>query len=229
MTQQDGPDGRGTGGVLGYEDDPWYDAVASGRREPEAVRPDSRQGGAPAAGAVPWHARPLPPSSPDPSRPAPPRGPVSGPEAPWQAPGGRSGPSRGGRAPELREGRPRAVAAPGAPLPADDARAAVYVAVHRSAAFREVRRRHRRFVFPATALFLSWYLAYLVAATTAPGLMSTPVGGGPVNVGLLAGLGQFLTTALLTCAYACHARLRRDRAALDLRWETQQLTREAVR
>ncbi|WP_445330616.1 DUF485 domain-containing protein [Streptomyces sp. GSL17-111] len=125
--------------------------------------------------------------------------------------------------------RARPVAAPGAPLPADDARAAVYVAVHRSAAFREVRRRHRRFVFPATALFLAWYLAYLVAATSAPELMSTPVGGGPVNVGLLAGLGQFLTTALLTCAYAWHARLRRDRAALDLRWETQQLTREAVR
>nr|WP_257577867.1 DUF485 domain-containing protein [Streptomyces sp. JJ38] len=113
--------------------------------------------------------------------------------------------------------------------PRDDGLAAVYFAVHRSAKFQEVRRRHRRFVFPAAVVFLLWYLAYIVTATTAPGLMATPVGGGPVNVGLLAGLGQFLSTALLVGAYAWHAHFRRDRAALDLRWETQQRTREAVR
>lgn len=106
---------------------------------------------------------------------------------------------------------------------------AVYLAVHRSGAFAEVRRRHRRFVFPAAALFLGWYLAYVVAATAAPELMARPVAGGPVNVGLLAGLGQFLSTALITWAYAWNAGRRRDRAALDLRWETQLRTREAQR
>ncbi|PCG82901.1 hypothetical protein CIB93_27425 [Streptomyces sp. WZ.A104] len=100
----------------------------------------------------------------------------------------------------------------------------IYLEVHRSAAFREVRRRYRRFVVPAALAFLLWYLAYVVAATSAPELMARPVVGA-VNVAMVAGLGQFLTTFLLTWAYARHARLRRDRAALDLRWDTQEMTR----
>ncbi|MET9778152.1 DUF485 domain-containing protein [Streptomyces sp. NPDC006367] len=100
----------------------------------------------------------------------------------------------------------------------------VYLEVQRSAAFQEVRGRYRRFVVPATVAFLVWYLAYVVAATAAPELMARPVAGA-VNVAMLAGLGQFLTTFLLTWAYARHARLRRDRAALELRWDTQELTR----
>ncbi|MEU8699761.1 DUF485 domain-containing protein [Streptomyces sp. NPDC048680] len=100
----------------------------------------------------------------------------------------------------------------------------IYLEVQRGDAFQEVRRRYRRFVVPATLAFLVWYLAYVVMAVTAPGLMARPVAGA-VNVAMVAGLGQFLTTFLLTGAYARHARLRRDRAALDLRWETQEMTR----
>ncbi|MCX4996378.1 DUF485 domain-containing protein [Streptomyces longwoodensis] len=108
----------------------------------------------------------------------------------------------------------------------DLAAAEVYLEVQRSPAFQEVRSRYRRFVVPATVAFFLWYVAYVVAATAAPGLMARPVVGA-VNVGLLAGLGQFLSTFLLTWAYARHARLRRDRAALELRWDTQELTRGA--
>ncbi|WP_432752597.1 DUF485 domain-containing protein [Streptomyces sp. JL2001] len=100
----------------------------------------------------------------------------------------------------------------------------IYLEVQRSPAFQEVRSRYRRFVIPASLAFLLWYLAYVVAATAAPGLMARPVAGA-VNVAMLAGLGQFLTTFLLTWAYARHARLRRDRAALELRWDTQEMTR----
>ncbi|MFC5955466.1 DUF485 domain-containing protein [Streptomyces pratens] len=100
----------------------------------------------------------------------------------------------------------------------------VYLQVQRSAAFQEVRSRYRRFVVPAVIVFCAWYVAYVVTATTAPDLMARPVAGA-VNVGMLAGLGQFLTTFLLTWAYARHARLRRDRAALELRWDTQELAR----
>ncbi|PWI15013.1 DUF485 domain-containing protein [Streptomyces sp. Act143] len=105
-----------------------------------------------------------------------------------------------------------------------DAAADVYLQVQRSAAFQEVRSRYRRFVMPACVGFFAWYVGYVVAATTAPGLMARPVAGA-VNVAMVAGLGQFLTTFLLTWAYARHARLRRDRAALELRWDTQELTR----
>ena len=104
------------------------------------------------------------------------------------------------------------------------AAADVYLEVQRSEAFQEVRRRYRRFVVPAFVAFFAWYVGYVVAATTAPDLMARPVAGA-VNVALVAGLGQFLTTFLFTWAYARHARLRRDRAALELRWDTQELTR----
>ncbi|MGI5471300.1 DUF485 domain-containing protein [Streptomyces sp. CA-132043] len=131
---------------------------------------------------------------------------------------------------------PSAPAWPGLPAqragaperPGDPTHADVYLTVQRSAAFQEVRRRYRSFVVPATALFLTWYLAYVIAAVTVPGVMARQVLG-PLNVAMLAGLGQFVTTFLLTWAYARHARLRRDRAALDLRWETQEMTGGNVR
>ncbi|MFC3347420.1 DUF485 domain-containing protein [Streptomyces echinoruber] len=106
----------------------------------------------------------------------------------------------------------------------DGGAAGVYLAVQRSAAFQEVRSRYRRFVVPMVAVFLGWYTAYVVAATAAPGFMARPVAGA-MNVALLAGLGQFLSTFLFTWAYARHARLRRDRAALELRWDTQERAR----
>lgn len=102
--------------------------------------------------------------------------------------------------------------------------AEIYLEVQDSPAFREVRRRYRRFVVPAAVAFLLWYLAYVIAATTAHDLMARPVAGA-LNVAMVAGLGQFLTTFLLTWAYARHARLHRDRAALELRWDTQEMTR----
>ncbi|MFF5444285.1 DUF485 domain-containing protein [Streptomyces sp. NPDC012888] len=113
--------------------------------------------------------------------------------------------------------------------PVPDA-AEIYREVQRSAAFQEVRGRYRRFVVPATLAFLLWYVAYVVAATAAPELMARPVVGA-VNVALLAGLGQFLSTFLLTWAYTRHARLRRDRVALDLRWTVfdRERSREAGR
>lgn len=104
----------------------------------------------------------------------------------------------------------------------------IYLEVQRSAAFQEVRRRYRRFVVPATLAFLAWYLAYVVAATTAPALMARPVAGA-VNVAMVAGLGQFLSTFLLTWAYSRHARLHRDRDALDLRWSVFDRTRPRAR
>ncbi|NDZ77481.1 DUF485 domain-containing protein [Streptomyces sp. SID10853] len=120
-------------------------------------------------------------------------------------------------------GAPAAVPAQAASTPGRSA-ADIYLEVQSSAAFQEVRGRYRRFVVPAVCAFFTWYLAYVVMATAAPGLMAHPVAGA-VNVAMLAGLGQFLSTFLLTWAYTRHARLHRDRAALDLRWDTQELTR----
>jgi uncharacterized membrane protein (DUF485 family) len=127
-----------------------------------------------------------------------------------------------------KDDAPRTQTVPPLPKPRSADHGDVYLAVQRSAAFREVRRRYRRFVVPATAVFLAWYLAYVTAATVAPHLMAYRVAGA-LNVAMLAGLGQFATTFLLTWAYARHARLRRDNAALDIRWETQELTGRNLR
>ncbi|MGF1427459.1 DUF485 domain-containing protein [Kitasatospora sp. LaBMicrA B282] len=102
----------------------------------------------------------------------------------------------------------------------DPAAAEVYRQVQQSAAFQDIRRTYRRFVFPATALFMGWYLAYVITQAAAPDLMRTRLAG-PFSVAWLLGLLQFVSTFLLTWLYSRNARTKRDRAALGLRWDTQ--------
>ncbi|MFJ6216305.1 DUF485 domain-containing protein [Streptomyces sp. NPDC092296] len=92
--------------------------------------------------------------------------------------------------------------------------------MQQSEGFQRIRSGYRGFVFPVSALFLAWYLLCLVAATTAPALMRHPVAG-PLNVAWLLALLQFASTFLITWLYGRHARAKRDRAALGLRWDTQ--------
>ncbi|HET7474414.1 MAG TPA: DUF485 domain-containing protein [Dermatophilaceae bacterium] len=82
--------------------------------------------------------------------------------------------------------------------------------------FALLRRRLRRFVFPMTALFLLWYLAYVLLVSYERDLMDTPVLGA-VNVGLLLGLAQFASTFALTAGYVRYARRRLDPLAAQIR------------
>jgi uncharacterized membrane protein (DUF485 family) len=82
--------------------------------------------------------------------------------------------------------------------------------------FTELRRRLRGWVFPMTAAFLLWYLAYVLLASYARELMATPVSGG-ITVGLLVGLAQFASTFALTTAYVRFARRRIDPLAARIR------------
>ncbi|MDH6143112.1 uncharacterized membrane protein (DUF485 family) [Kitasatospora sp. GP30] len=102
----------------------------------------------------------------------------------------------------------------------DPVAAEVYREVQQSQAFQEIRRSHRRFVFPATAAFVCWYLFYVTVLAAAPGLMRTQLAG-PFSVAWLLGLLQFASTFVITWLYARNARTKRDRAALGLRWDTQ--------
>jgi uncharacterized membrane protein (DUF485 family) len=79
-----------------------------------------------------------------------------------------------------------------------------YREAQNSPEFTELRRRFRRFAFPMTVAFLVWYLVYVLLSTYAPDLMATKVFGN-VNLGLLLGLAQFVTTFLLTQIYVRHA------------------------
>ncbi|MFJ4190794.1 DUF485 domain-containing protein [Kitasatospora sp. NPDC089509] len=115
------------------------------------------------------------------------------------------------------------VSAPQAPAPTPASgtdSTEVYRSVQASAAFQDIRRSYRAFVFPTSGAFLGWYLMYVAAEAAAPGVMRSRVAG-PLNVAWVLGLLQFVTTFLLTWLYARNARTKRDRAALGLRWDTQ--------
>lgn len=75
-----------------------------------------------------------------------------------------------------------------------------YIAVQESEEFGQLRRTFRRFVFPITAFFLAWYFLYVLLSMYAPGFMGTKVLGN-INIGLLLGLGQFVSTFAITIAY----------------------------
>ena len=87
--------------------------------------------------------------------------------------------------------------------------------------FQELRRRLRNFVFPVSGLFLVWYLLYVALSVYAPAFMSTKVIGN-VNVGLLMGLLQFLSTFLITWWYVAFAGKRLDPLAGKIREELEQ-------
>jgi uncharacterized membrane protein (DUF485 family) len=82
--------------------------------------------------------------------------------------------------------------------------------------FTELRRRFRRFAVPMTVAFLAWYLLYVLLSTYAHGFMATKVFGN-VNIGILLGLGQFVTTFLITQLYVRHAGRSTDPVADEMR------------
>lgn len=95
-----------------------------------------------------------------------------------------------------------------------------YLAVQASPEFQELRSRLRRFVFPMSALFLVWYFAYVLLSVFATDFMATKVWG-DINVGLLIGLGQFVSTFVITFIYVRFANRELDPRAEAFRHELE--------
>lgn len=95
---------------------------------------------------------------------------------------------------------------------------AEYVAVQASPEFQDLRRRLRRFVFPMTGVFLIWYATYVLLGVFATDFMATRVWGN-INVGLLLGLAQFVTTFVITGLYVRFASRELDPRAEAIRNE----------
>ena len=93
-----------------------------------------------------------------------------------------------------------------------------YRAVQESPEFQRLRSRHRRFVFPVLGACLVWYLAYVLLAVYAHDFMSTPVWGS-VNVAMVLGLAQVVTTFAVTTWYVSFANRRLDPLAGQIREE----------
>jgi uncharacterized membrane protein (DUF485 family) len=71
-----------------------------------------------------------------------------------------------------------------------------------------------------TAAFLAWYLLYVVLSGWARGFMNTKLFGN-INVALVFGLLQFVSTFLIAWAYARHADRKLDPLARKLRDEAE--------
>ncbi|HEV2781488.1 MAG TPA: DUF485 domain-containing protein [Actinophytocola sp.] len=93
-------------------------------------------------------------------------------------------------------------------------------AVEQSADFAVLRRRLRGFVFPMTAAFLVWYLLYVLLSDYAHGFMSTKVFGN-INIGLIFGLLQFVSTFVITWLYVRYANRKLDPIADKIRAEIE--------
>ncbi len=99
---------------------------------------------------------------------------------------------------------------PAAPTPDE------FVAAQASPEYANLRRTLRRFVFPMTAFFLIWYAVYVLLGAFAHDFMGTPVWGN-INIGLILGLAQFVTTFGITFAYVRFANRDLDPQAQQIR------------
>jgi len=95
-----------------------------------------------------------------------------------------------------------------------------YVAYEDSPKFLALQNKHRRFVFPVVIAALVWYFAFVLVAAYLPAFMATPVFGA-VNLGLVLGLAQFVTTFGITMWYVTFANRHLDPAAEKLRAELE--------
>ncbi|MEV4160605.1 DUF485 domain-containing protein [Nonomuraea dietziae] len=97
----------------------------------------------------------------------------------------------------------------------------VYEQVQASSEFQELRRRFRAWTFPMTAAFLAWYLLYVVLSGWARDFMAIKVLGN-INVALIFGLLQFVSTFWIAWAYSRHMEKKLDPISDKLRHEVEE-------
>jgi uncharacterized membrane protein (DUF485 family) len=106
---------------------------------------------------------------------------------------------------------------------AGDGDPAVYADIAGRDDFTELKRRYFNFAVPATVAFMIWYIAYVVANNWARDFMNMRVIGN-INVALVWGLLQFVSTFLIAFLYSRHANKALDPLASKLREEFDQRT-----
>ena len=91
-----------------------------------------------------------------------------------------------------------------------------YEQIQASPEFVKLRARLRRFVFPMSVAFLAWYLLYVLLAAYQPEFMSIKLAGN-LNVGLVIGVLQFVSTFVITTIYVNYANKHLDPSAEQIR------------
>ena len=74
-------------------------------------------------------------------------------------------------------------------------------AVERSPEFRELIKRKKAFVIPATIFFLAWYFGFIILAGYAPDFMGDEFLTDGLTVGYVLALSQFVMTWVLGWLY----------------------------
>jgi uncharacterized membrane protein (DUF485 family) len=95
------------------------------------------------------------------------------------------------------------------------AREAGYIAMQETPEFQELRKRYRGWVLPVAAAALVWYFLYVALAAYASDFMGQKLFGN-INVGLVMGLLQFVSTFGITALYVRYADKKLDTAAAAL-------------
>jgi uncharacterized membrane protein (DUF485 family) len=95
-----------------------------------------------------------------------------------------------------------------------------YLAVQQSAEFAGLRRALRNFVFPMAAGFFLWYALYVLLSAYARDFMDTKVVG-HINIALVFGLLQFVSTFLIAWLYSRYAERHVDPIADRLKVQVE--------
>lgn len=98
---------------------------------------------------------------------------------------------------------------------------AAYQRIHASDEFAQLKKSYAGFVVPLTIAFMSWYLLFVLASIYAGGFMGHVLFGN-INVALVFGLLQFVTTFGIAIWYARFAAARMDPIADALREEYEE-------
>jgi uncharacterized membrane protein (DUF485 family) len=93
-----------------------------------------------------------------------------------------------------------------------------YLAVQRSDEFATLRRTLRRFIFPMTVAFFLWYALYVLLSAYARDFMGIKLIGN-INVALVFGLLQFVTTFVIAWYYSWYAAHKVDPLADKIKAE----------
>ncbi|MFF3442582.1 DUF485 domain-containing protein [Streptosporangium sp. NPDC002721] len=96
----------------------------------------------------------------------------------------------------------------------------VYEEIQTDERFQELKRRFRTWAFPMTAAFLAWYLLYVVLSAWGRDFMGTKLFGN-INVALIFGLLQFVSTFGIAWAYSRFAEKKLDPLADEIRHEVE--------
>jgi len=86
--------------------------------------------------------------------------------------------------------------------------------------FVDLRRRFRNFAFPATVIFLAWYLLYVMLSAFGRDFMATKVVGN-LNVAFFFGILQFVSTFGIAFLYSRFADRKLDPLSAELRNELE--------